>query len=482
MHIQSQIPTLLKLGAYVCELAVVNVLFLIFFHDDLTPGSTSASDISALYGWLSMALSLTYIAAVRFRPIGFYYRSSRRGSISLNVASVVVVMSILFVGYLFVFDRRGLFSMGSYHILGMDLYFSMLIPFFLTLFVAMVVVRYLMRWVIWRLRSLGRNQQLVVLVGSSENLVELWMELRNPIWGYNILGYFNNAPVPAFQHMMPYLGEVAQIEQYLQHQTVHQLYCALPSAMASDIIPIINACEHNCCHFYSVPNVRNYLKRTMQMEIVGSVPVLTIREDRLSGSLTNRVIKRVFDLTLAILFLVTCFWWIYLIVALLTKMFQPGPVLFKQKRNGLGGKTFTCYKFRSMRVNAQSDLLQATKDDPRKTKLGELLRKTNIDELPQFINVLKGDMSIVGPRPHMLRHTEEYSALIDKYMVRHWVRPGITGWAQVTGSRGETRELWQMEERIKKDIWYIENWSIMLDIQILFLTFINIFKGDKLAY
>ena len=135
-----------------------------------------------------------------------------------------------------------------------------------------------------------------------------------------------------------------------------------------------------------------------------------------------------------------------------------------------------------MNVNADADKVQATKDDPRKTKWGNIMRKTNIDELPQFINVLMGSMSVVGPRPHMVKHTEEYSALIDKYMVRHWVKPGITGWAQVQGARGETKELWQMEDRIKKDIWYIENWTMWLDFRIIYLTVRNIFLGDKQAY
>ena len=157
---------------------------------------------------------------------------------------------------------------------------------------------------------------------------------------------------------------------------------------------------------------------------------------------------------------------------------MPGPVFFRQKRNGINGDEFTCLKFRSMRVNADADKVQATKDDPRKTKWGNIMRKTNIDELPQFINVLWGDMSIVGPRPHMVKHTEEYGALVDKYMVRHYTKPGITGWAQVTGSRGETSELWMMEERIKKDIWYVENWSLLLDIKIIIKTITNVFGGE----
>ena len=139
-------------------------------------------------------------------------------------------------------------------------------------------------------------------------------------------------------------------------------------------------------------------------------------------------------------------------------------------------------KFRSMHVNKDADKLQATKDDPRKFPFGNFMRKSNIDELPQFLNVLKGDMSFVGPRPHMLLHTEQYSHLIDKYMVRHFVKPGLTGWAQVTGFRGETKELWQMEGRVKRDIWYMEHWSFWLDLRIIWMTVKNLFKHDEMAY
>ena len=158
------------------------------------------------------------------------------------------------------------------------------------------------------------------------------------------------------------------------------------------------------------------------------------------------------------------------------------PVFFKQKRTGFKGKEFNCYKFRTMKVNANSDQLQASRHDPRKTRVGEFLRKTSLDELPQFINVFVGDMSVVGPRPHMVKHTQDYSKIIDKYMLRHLIKPGITGWAQVNGYRGETRELWQMERRVEYDVWYIEHWNFWLDIKIIFLTVVNAFRGEKNAF
>ena len=219
----------------------------------------------------------------------------------------------------------------------------------------------------------------------------------------------------------------------------------------------------------------------MHFELLGNVPVLYIRCEPLE-SLENRIIKRAFDVVCSGLFLITVFPFVYIFFGIAIKLSSPGPIFFKQKRSGEDGREFWCYKFRSMKVNAQCDTLQATENDPRKTRIGEIMRKTSVDELPQFINVLKGDMSIVGPRPHMLKHTEEYSNLINKFMVRHFVKPGITGWAQVTGYRGETKELWQMEGRVQRDIWYIEHWTFLLDLYIMYKTVYNAIHGEKEAY
>lgn len=230
-----------------------------------------------------------------------------------------------------------------------------------------------------------------------------------------------------------------------------------------------------------MPNIRNYVHRRMYFDMFGNIPILSIRKEPLA-QVENRMLKRTFDILFSLLFLCTVFPFIYLIIGAAIKLSSPGPIFFKQKRSGENGKEFWCYKFRSMRVNVDSDKVQATIDDPRKTKIGDFMRRTSIDELPQFINVLLGQMSVVGPRPHMLKHTEEYSRLIDKYMVRHLVKPGITGWAQVTGYRGETKELWQMEGRVERDVWYLEHWTFLLDIYIIYKTVKNAVQGDKEAY
>lgn len=342
--------------------------------------------------------------------------------------------------------------------------------------------RYCSRGLLRIYRTRGRNTKTVVFVGAGHNLAYLYEIMMSDLsTGYRVSGYFQDSISKHLPDEVKHLGNIKDVTTWLENNHVDQIYCNLPSERSAEIVEIINFCERQFIRFFSVPNVRNYVHRQMVVKMIDNMPVLTIRQEPLN-KVTNKILKRTFDIIVSGIFLVTVFWWVAIIVAIITQITMPGPVFFLQKRNGFLGEEFYCLKFRSMKVNADADKLQATKNDPRKTKWGNIMRKTSIDELPQFINVFMGSMSIVGPRPHMVRHTEEYSALIDKYMVRHWVKPGITGWAQVRGARGETRELWQMEDRIKKDVWYVENWSMWLDIRIMYLTVKNAIAGDKQAY
>jgi putative colanic acid biosynthesis UDP-glucose lipid carrier transferase len=350
------------------------------------------------------------------------------------------------------------------------------------LWVALALVlfssRMLARNIIRRFRTYGINNRRVLFVGAGHNLRYLYDELTdNPTTGFRVKGYFDESTQNQFTDVLPRLGGIAEIESYLKKQPVDIVFCNLTSRHNKEILELMNYCENHLIRFYSVPNVRNYVHHVMQVEMVGNMPVLSLREEPLNQPY-NRIIKRIFDIIVSLLFLCTIFPFIYIFCAIGIKLSSKGPVFFKQKRTGMRGEEFTCYKFRSMHQNDQADTLQATKHDPRKFPFGDFIRRTNLDETPQFINVLRGEMSIVGPRPHMLKHTEEYSQLVDKYMVRHWAKPGITGWAQVTGARGETEHLWQMEERIRKDVWYIENYSFMLDMQIIILTIKTIFLHD----
>ena len=356
--------------------------------------------------------------------------------------------------------------------------------FYIVLILVIVSYRLAFRYFLELYRKQGGNVRKVILIGSHENMQELYHAMTDdPTSGYRVLGYFEDFPSDRYPSDVSYLGHPQEVNNFLEQNVgrVDQLYCSLPSARSAEIVPIINYCENHLVRFFSVPNVRNYLKRRMHFEMLGNVPVLSIRREPLE-LLENRIVKRTFDIVCSTLILCTIFPFIYIIVGVAIKMSSPGPIFFKQKRSGEDGKEFWYYKFRSMRVNTQCDTLQATEHDPRKTRIGEIIRKTSIDELPQFINVFKGDMSIVGPRPHMLKHTQEYSQLINKFMVRHFVKPGITGWAQVTGYRGETKELWQMEGRVMRDIWYIEHWTFLLDLYIMYKTVYNAIHGEKEAY
>jgi len=196
----------------------------------------------------------------------------------------------------------------------------------------------------------------------------------------------------------------------------------------------------------------------------------------------NRINKRICDVCISAVVVVFILSWLIPIIGLLIWLDSKGPIFFVQQRTGKDGKPFGCIKFRSMKVNKDANTVQAVRGDQRITNMGKFLRRTNLDEFPQFINVLVGDMSIVGPRPHMLKHTDDYSKLINQYMVRQFLKPGITGWAQVNGYRGETRELQQMKGRVEYDLWYMENWSIWLDIKIIFLTIYNVVRGEENAF
>lgn len=244
---------------------------------------------------------------------------------------------------------------------------------------------------------------------------------------------------------------------------------------------IIDIAEHKMIRVYMVPDFKNKLLSSYYLETIHDVPFLKLIKEPLSSP-GKQFLKRSFDFLFSLFVTIFLLSWLIPIVAIIIKLESKGPVFFIQKRSGLKNNAFGCIKFRSMTVNEIADVQIAKKNDARVTKFGAFMRKTSIDELPQFLNVLVGNMSIVGPRPHMLSQTEQYSKITKKYMTRHIVKPGITGWAQVMGARGEIFSDRDMQKRIEKDIWYIQHWSFFLDIKIIFLTFYNVVKGDKQAY
>ena len=355
-----------------------------------------------------------------------------------------------------------------------------LLTFFVGFFISLNLWWLLASRVLKYYRSKGFNFKRIIIVGAGKTGLMLFRELHSDLgYGYKFLGFFDdNAELKG--QIPQLLGDIGMVEKFALENNVDEIYCALPGSQDAKILNLLQFSERHAIRFFIVPEISRYVLRRLHFQIMGRVPVLSVREEPLQRW-EMRAVKRFFDFVFSSVILLLSPLWL-LPIAICVKLSSPGPVLFKQKRTGFMGREFNCLKFRTMRVNNECDKLQATKGDPRITRIGEFLRKTSLDELPQFINVFKGEMSVVGPRPHMLKHTKDYSAIIDKYMVRHFIKPGLTGWAQVNGYRGETKELWQMEKRVEYDVWYIENWNFMLDMKIIFLTLIGIFKGDKNAF
>lgn len=358
---------------------------------------------------------------------------------------------------------------------------TFLVIYYLASLLTFSLWRVLVRVMVKTYRRKGYNAKNIIIIGAGKNGMELYHVIKTDLsYGFNVLGFFDDNTI--LKDVLPnYLGSTNQVEEYVKKHDIDEIYCTIPGTNSEKISELLNFAEKNMIRFYIIPEFYRNIKKSMILEVIESIPLLTTRTEPLQLPY-NRFIKRCFDIVFSAMVLTTVFPLLFLISGILIKLSSKGPILFKQKRNGLYGKVFECYKFRTMRVNEDADKRQAVKDDPRTTKIGSFLRRTNLDEFPQFINVFRGDMSVVGPRPHMLKHTEQYSRLIDKYMVRHLVKPGITGWAQITGYRGETRTLEQMEGRVKRDVWYLENWSFFLDLKIIVVTIINMFRGESNAY
>jgi Undecaprenyl-phosphate glucose phosphotransferase len=288
----------------------------------------------------------------------------------------------------------------------------------------------------------------------------------NPILGYKFLGFIVHNNTPSQQDV---LGLADNLEQLIAEHQIQMIFSIQNSANQAFNKSIITRCDKFGVKLRFVPENNRLYKAEHNTETIAGIALINPRAIPLDD-LGSRIWKRLFDIFFSLFLILFLFTWLFPIIAIIIKLSSKGPILFLQKRTGINRRTFTCLKFRSMNQNVFSDSLQASENDTRITFIGHYLRKTNIDELPQFINVFLGDMSVVGPRPHMLMHTDHYSKLIKHYLIRQYVKPGVTGWAQINGFRGETDELWKMEKRVKYDMNYIKNWTFIWDLKIIFMT------------
>ncbi len=330
-------------------------------------------------------------------------------------------------------------------------------------------------------RSALTDSRTIIIVGSGpvgRNIFE-YFELHKHT-GYKVLGFFDDK-ASRIPEVGLYLGSVDECISYVLENQVHEIFCALPISKSDQIEQLMTEADRHLIRFKLVPEYYTNSKRTMFVQNFAHIPIISVRQEPLEN-MVNRIIKRSFDIVFSLFVIVFIFSWLFPILALLIKIQSPGPVFFVQVRSGKDNKPFKCYKFRSMRVNTDSNQKQATRGDTRITPIGAFIRKTSLDEFPQFFNTLIGNMSVVGPRPHMISHTEQYSQLIDRFMVRHFLKPGITGWAQINGFRGETKTTDDMMQRVEADVWYLENWSFLLDLKIIFLTFWNVVRGEENAF
>lgn len=313
-----------------------------------------------------------------------------------------------------------------------------------------------------------------LLIGDNETMRKVKRIIKvNPVLNYKFAGILSDDPLGK-----NVLGRCDSFVQVVKDHNIHVVFVAVksPDELVSDCAKkkeLLHTCNQLGVRLLYVPENEEIELGNDKMEKMNGITLINPQKIPMDH-IENQIKKRLFDLVFSGMVIIFLLSWLYPLLGLLIKLSSKGPVLFTQKRTGVNKVTFNCYKFRSMRPNNESDLKQATEDDPRITRIGKFLRKTNIDELPQFFNVFRGEMSVVGPRPHMLSHTDKYSALIDDYLVRHYVKPGITGWAQISGFRGETDELWKMEKRVEYDKEYINNWSFDWDFLIVWKTIFDL--------
>ncbi|MDR1356987.1 MAG: undecaprenyl-phosphate glucose phosphotransferase [Tannerellaceae bacterium] len=447
------------------DLIVLNLLFFVVSYE---LNGFETDTITGRLKEILLLLNFCYFFALYFFPIRLH------GSV-VFIDKIVQRAIFLITFHVFLFSTCLVFLNIGNALTGF------LVVFYAAVIIIFPVWRVLVRIMLKIYRRRGHDLKRIIIIGAGKNGMELYRIMKDELaYGFTVMGFFDDNV--ALKNVLPdYLGNTDEVNNYVSKHGIDEIYCTLPGTQDEKILKLLNFAEKNMVRFYIVPEFYRNVKKSLIMDVMESIPLLSVRREPLQAAY-NRALKRCFDIAFSIIILVTVYPLLYIILGILIKSGSRGPVLFKQKRTGLYGQEFECYKFRTMKVNSEADVTQAVKDDPRKTHLGDFLRKTNLDEFPQFLNVLTGDMSVVGPRPHMLKHTEEYSALIDKYMVRHLVKPGVTGWAQVTGYRGETKTLEQMEGRVKRDVWYIENWSFFLDLKIITVTIFNMFKGERNAY
>lgn len=467
-YIRGRFSWVLRPFLIIYDLLVINILAysLLNFND------------SQLYFFSSETLNNKHLLYIFYSS--FFWLSSTwvlkfykvyRHTTALKIASLLIKQFLVYTLIAFAF-------MGVFRSINMEAFvvFKYLVYVFLGIAFMKLLSFYLLK--LYRTYLKGNIRQ-VIIIGSGEGAKRLEKVFnKKKELGYNLMAIFSDTIGDRFS------GTIKESFQFLEdNQTVDEIYCAINELTEKEVNAYFKYANTNHFNIKFISDTSEIQSKRIHTDYYDYLPIISFQEVALNNPL-NKIAKRVFDILFSTIVIVFILSWLIPILSILIKLESRGPVFFKHKRNGLNYEEFTCYKFRSLRFDKEVDFSQVKQEDERLTRIGKFIRKTSIDELPQFYNVLFGDMSVVGPRPHMLLYTNEYAKIIDKYnfMFRHRVKQGITGLAQVSGFRGKIESDKDIINRIKYDIFYIENWSLLLDIKIIFKTLINLLKGDDKAY
>ena len=457
MNYSRYIPIISIVGDFIILNAILVFGFIIY---DGTTESLS-SQYLAFYAYLNI---IWFILVFAFKAHTID-RNIKKKSIVLTYINIIVFFFFLFMLYsqISVFPY---YPRKSY---------KYIFPAF---FAILITWKMLLYYALFYYRKHGFNFRNVIVLGYTPGTRELEQYFRTNQWhGYRFLGFFDEK-VNEEQRI---IGTWSELKPFIDKTHVDEIYLAWSGIPQEKMPEITNLLAEYPVKIRIVPNLGDFTYKSAELVNFGVLPVIQIHPGPLSY-LYNRIIKRLFDIFVSLIFIILVLPWMTAALYLSSLFGSREGVFFRQNRTSINGKVFTCLKYRSMRRNPDADLKQATRMDQRITPVGKILRKLSIDELPQFINVLLGEMSVVGPRPHMLEHTEQYRKVVKRFMLRHTVKPGLTGLAQVNGYRGEIKEVDDIRKRVEMDVHYIENWSFGLDVKIIFRTLWVVIRGQEQAY
>lgn len=435
------------------DVLVLNLLFPYFFWE---------LGINQFYFGVYQ-LATWFIIAYIF---GFYeiYRFTSLTDIIVKIIRQGIVFLLVVIAF-FPFSKQAIFSGQA------------IAKYLIAVFIIIILFKFVLFYYLKRYRVVtGSNYRKAVIIGYTPDALRL-KELfeQKGEYGYRFLGFFSDR-----KHNNEVKGKIAEVEAFAIDNNVDEIYCSLNEITNYQIKRLVEFADINDKVVKFIPDTKEIFTKNLRVDYYEFFPVLSLRKTPLHEPVA-KVAKRLFDIAFSLFVIVFVLTWLTPILALIIKLESPGPIFFKQGRPGINEKEFFCYKFRSMKLNKTTEE-SVIKNDPRVTRIGRFMRKTSIDEMPQFLNVLIGEMSVVGPRPHLWSQNNLYSKRIKKYLIRLYVKPGITGLAQVKGYRGEISTDEDMINRIKYDVFYIENWSLLLDLKIIVQTVVNIFQGEEKAY